>query len=404
MNVNFLMLQSNGQQHFRVSLPIEKMGDYHSTPAADGQLGGIIKIYREWRICGNRNWLNKMWEPMRNSMNFCIKYWDPNNTGLPIEPQHNTYDITFLGHNGMIASFYLGALKAIVEIGKELDKDIAKYAELLEVAEKITKETLFNGEYFIQKTEWKSLNSPPLKSKDHWYAYESHEDKELLEKEGPKYQYGKGCLSDGVIGAWLAEFAGLEDVMDSEQTISHLKSIYKYNYKTNLLKHANVQRPHYALGKEGGLLLCTWENDDKTSLPFVYSDEVWTGIEYQVASHLIKKGLKKEGLEIVKTVRERYNGTKRNPFDEMECGHFYARAMSSYALLEAYSGVSYDARTKTMTINSSDKDCKYFFSTDSGWGNVGLKNGKPFCDVIEGEIEIKEFVGLMDCGLCKRKH
>ncbi len=156
--------------------------------------------------------------------------------------------------------------------------------------------TLLDGDAAINPC-WhrgEDLVSGPWNSKDHWYSYASKEDRELLDKEGPKYQYGNSCLSDGVLGAWLAELAGLGDGMDSKQIRSHLNAVYKHNFKQTLTSHANPQRPHYALGQEGGLLLCSWPNHDETSLPFVYSDEVWTGIEYQVASHLIQKGCLKK--------------------------------------------------------------------------------------------------------------
>lgn len=63
------------------------------------------------------------------------------------------------------------------------------------------------------------------------------------------------------------------------------------------------------------------------SLPFVYSNEVWTGIEYQVASHLMLQGEVEKGLEIVRACRQRYDGSVRNPFNEYECGHWYGRAL-----------------------------------------------------------------------------
>ncbi len=112
----------------------------------------------------------------------------------------------------------------------------------------------------------------------------------LLQKEGPKYQYGNGCLSDGILGAWMGKMAGLPDFLDETKVTSHLNSVYKYNLKTDLSDHVNPQRPSYGLGKEGGLLLCSWPHGDALTLPFVYSNEVWTGIEYQVASHLMCEG------------------------------------------------------------------------------------------------------------------
>ena len=139
---------------------------------------------------------------------------------------------------------------------------------------------------------------------------------ELLRKEGPKYQYGEGCLSDGVLGAWIARMCGLEDPFDSAKIKSHVLAVHKYNLKNNLSDHANPQRPAYAFGDDGGLLLCSWPKGGKLSLPFVYSDEVWTGIEYQVASHLMLCGHVEEGLAIVRICRDRYDGRVRNPFNE----------------------------------------------------------------------------------------
>jgi hypothetical protein len=127
------------------------------------------------------------------------------------------------------------------------------------------------------------------------------------------------------------------------------------------------------------------------SLPFVYSNEVWTGIEYQAASHLMMMGEVEKGLDIVRTARDRYDGRVRNPFDEYECGHWYARALSSYALLQGLTGVRYDALTQTMYVDSKVGDFTSFISTETGFGNVGLKNGKPFLKVDYGEIVVKDF-------------
>jgi hypothetical protein len=166
--------------------------------------------------------------------------------------------------------------------------------------------------------------------------------------------------------------------------------VHKYNLKNDLTEHANPQRPSYALGKEGGLLLCTWPKGGKLSLPFVYSDEVWTGIEYQVASHLMLMGKVTEGLEIVRLCRDRYDGRVRNPFNEYECGHWYARAMSSYGMLEGLTGVRYDAVDKTLYIDSKIGDFTSFLSTATGFGNVTLKAGKASLHVAYGKIEINK--------------
>jgi uncharacterized protein (DUF608 family) len=355
--------------------------------AADGQLGGIIKVYREWRISGDSDWLRELWPQVKTSMNYCIATWDPNHNCVLSEPHHNTYDIEFWGPDPLCSSYYIGALKAMTLMGKALIDNDPLYGELLDKGQKYLDTQLYNGEYFYQQVQWKDLKAKnPITAMTLGGGY-SQEAVDILQKEGPKYQYGKGCLSDGVLGAWLAQISGVGVVLDESKVKSHLQSVYKYNFKKDLSEHVNPQRPGYALGNEGGLLLCSWPKGDEPSLPFPYSNEVWTGIEYQVASHLISKGFIDEGLQIVRTARDRYDGKVRNPFDEYECGHWYARAMSSYALLQSFDGARYDAIEKILYLKPAVKgDFRTFISTATGYGTVGVKDGKPFCDVVSGKI------------------
>jgi hypothetical protein len=279
-------------------------------------------------------------------------------------------------------------------MGDYLREDNSLYKGIYAKGREAITTKLFNGEYFYQKIQWTGLSAddPVTASKNSMSGSYSEEALKILQKEGPKYQYGTGCLSDGVLGAWIARVCGLEIPFDAAKITSHLTSVYKYNFKRDLSDHSNPQRPTYALGNEGGLLLCSWPKGDKLSLPFPYSDEVWTGIEYQVASHLIFMGKVKEGLEIVRTVRNRYDGRIRNPFDEYECGDWYARAMSSYALIEALTGVRYDAVEKTLYIDSKVGNFTSFLSTDTGFGNVVYSKGKANVNVTYGKIDVQHFV------------
>ncbi len=382
-----------GHQTFRSALPIRPVATTFYA-ASDGQLGGIMKMYRDWHISGDPEWLKKMYPKVVESMDYSIRTWDPRSTGTLEEPHHNTYDIEFWGPDGMCTSFYLGALKAISEMGRYLGNDVSKYEALYLKGKKAIENDLFNGEYFFQKIKWQGLTAPDpvTSSKGSWNSDYSEEALTLLQKEGPKYQYGTGCLSDGILGDWIGEVCGLKNIVDSSKVASHLNSVFKYNFRKDLTDHSNPQRPSYALGNEGGLLLCTWPKGGKLSLPFVYSDEVWTGIEYQVASHLMMMGEAEKGLEIVRTTRNRYDGKVRNPFDEYECGHWYARAMSSYGMLQGLTGVRYDAIEQVMYIDSRVGDFTSFISTNSGFGNIGLKNGKPFYKNVFGEVVIKNFI------------
>jgi len=386
-------MEESGRQAFRVNIPIAPGGG--AFDAADGQLGGVIKVYRDWKIFGNNDWLKIYWSRIQRALNSVIERYDPRHTGLLEESHHNTYDINYYGPDGHCGSFYLAALRAAIEMGKTLDDDndnVKLYEKLLAAGTERMKKELFNGEYFIQIVQKEGLtrNFGPINPNDQAVGG-YREIARLVNQQGPKYQYGTGCLSDGVLGFWMAETAGIDagTILPQDMTASHLRSVYKYNMRVDLSDHANPQRPSYAMGNDGGLLLCSWPHGGKPLIPFVYSDEVWTGIEYQVASHLMMLGAIDEGLDIVCTVRKRHDGVRRNPFNEYECGHWYARALSSYGLLQGLTGVRYDATTKTLYVDSKVGDFRSFLSTNSGFGTVVFKDGKAVLEVKSGTIPVE---------------
>ncbi len=384
-------MDETGHVNFRSALPDGPTGhDFHA--ASDGQLGGILKVRRDYHISGNREWMLRMLPLAKTSVDYCIKTWDPRRTGLLEEPHHNTYDIEFWGPDGMCSSIYVAALAAmaelLIEAGRE--EEAPPYRKLAEKGARALDKKLFNGQFFEQKVEWKKLNDQSFTKFISKINARSSEVEKILKKEGPKYQYGKGCISDGVIGAWMTLMYGVDSPQNRANIRKHLKAIFQYNFRADLSEHANTQRPGYAIGNEPGLLLCSWPNGGKPMLPFVYSDEVWTGIEYHVASHLIAEGLVDEGLTIVKAVRERYDGRARNPWNEYECGNYYARAMSSYALLSSLTGFRYSAVEKTLWFGpaSNDKRFNTFFSAATGFGTITLTPSRLTIKLVEGTLEV----------------
>lgn len=225
-----------GHQNFKANLPIsEPTHDFHA--AADGQLGGIMKIYRDWRISGNTDWMRKLYPNVKKSLDYCIETWDPNHNGYLEEPHHNTYDIEFWGPDGMCTSFYIGALTAFVEMSKASGEPFETYQTLLLKGKKYMENDLYDGGYFIQKIKWTGLKAPdPVKAQSFNTSY-SPEALSILKKEGPKYQYGTGCLSDGILGMWMASVCGLPEVIDNNKVTSHLVSVYNYNFKKDLSDH-----------------------------------------------------------------------------------------------------------------------------------------------------------------------
>jgi hypothetical protein len=215
----------------------------------------------------------------------------------------------------------------------------------------------------------------------------------------PKYQYGEGCLSDQLLGQYLAHVAGLGYILPHAHVDKAMKSIFNYNFLADLSRFSNVQRV-YALNEEAGLLLCSWPKGKRPALPFVYSDEVWTGIEYQVAASLIYSGHIDEGLTIVKALRERYSGFNRNPWDELECGHHYARALASWAVLLALSGYQYDGTQSFMAFSPKMNEDGFstFWSCGSGWGSFEIKERTAILKVEYGNLELSKFGMSEDYG------
>jgi uncharacterized protein (DUF608 family) len=316
-------------------------------------MGTIVRLYREWQLSGDDEFLRRLWPAVTRAMAFAWTQWDRDRDGVMEATQHNTYDIEFQGPNPMMGAIYLTALRCMEAMATALGApdQAREYRDLYERGRTALDETTWNGEYYAQ-------------------VYER-----ALED---KYQVGDGCLSDQLLGQWMAHVVDMGHVLPEAHVRSAIDAVYRYNFRATLSEHYNPQRI-YALGDEGGLLLCSWPRGERPPLPFVYSDEVWTGIEYQVAAHLIYEGNVDEGVEIVKAVRNRYDGQRRNPWNEVECGHHYARAMASWSLLLALSGFHYSAPDRRMAFRpaTGGDDFRCFWSAGPGWGTYAqARNGR----------------------------
>jgi uncharacterized protein (DUF608 family) len=412
---------ANGYQTFRTLFP---PGPYwwEVHPATDGQMGNIIRVYREWKLSGNTSWLKMMWPKVRASLEFAWKGvgsgddipdwqkrgnprpWDMNRDGVMEGRQHNTYDIDFYGPNTMVGSLYLAALKAASEMAGALGEHetAAEYASLFSTGSAKYDSLLWNGDYYEQIIEV----APGLEIPDHLRSPEpvctdaqcackqSPGGKQpALDRTGivPKYQYGQGCLSDQLLGQYLAYVTGIGYVLPENHVKKTLGSIFRYNFQNRLDRFSNVQRV-YALNDEAGLLLCSWPRGKRPALPFVYSDEVWTGIEYQVAASLIYSGQVEKGLTLVKAVRDRHRGFNRNPWDEFECGHHYARAMASWAVLLALSGYEYDGVLERMAFSPCLETGHFstFWSCGTAWGEIAFREGRVQLKVAGGALSLKQ--------------
>jgi hypothetical protein len=232
-------------------------------PAADGQLGTIIRACREWRLSGDRAWLARIWPDVIRALEFAWlgedgagkNAWDPTRSGVITGQQHNTYDIEFFGPNPLTTIMYLGALRAGEELAVAMGDPAraAEYRRIYELGRSWIETNLWSREYFIQKV------LPP--------ADRPIPDNLRSPDGSPKYQVGTGCLSDQLLGQFLAHVVGLGHLISPKKAATAMRAIFRHNFRARLGDYANVQRT-YGLGDEAGLLLCSWPRGNREQLPF----------------------------------------------------------------------------------------------------------------------------------------
>jgi len=392
-------MNPDGGMSFRLMLPLGR-SRMQFRPCVDGQYATVMRVWREYKISGDKAWLKKLWPEIKRSIEFAWSpengdKWDPNKDGILEGRQHHTLDMELFGENAWLSGLYLGGLKAGANIARELnDEETAlDYERVFESGREKLNQELFNGEYFIQKIDLtdRSVLDPyaggarALQNQDVYAAYWNDEKKEIL------YQIADGCGIDQVLAQWHANLIGLGDIFDRDKAVSALKSIYKYNFIPDMRSHFNPCRL-YALNDEAGTIICAWpEGTRLPAITIVYAEETMHGFEYQAAIHMIQEGMVEEGLRMVRAVRERYDGEKRNPWNEIECGSNYARSMASYALLLTFSGFRYDVPKGLIGFHPIGdlNSFKSIWSLDGGWGQVAFEAGRVKLTLSSGSIQVK---------------
>jgi uncharacterized protein (DUF608 family) len=375
----------DGDQKFRTMLPLQQGLVWNYVAAADGQMGTVMKLYREWLISGDDAYLRGLWPQAKKTLEFAWKLWDPDRDGVMEGEQHNTYDIEFYGPNTMCGALYLGALRAAEEMARHLGDPVAdEYRRVYERGREGYDRQLFNGEFYVQSVR---MPTPEEVQKGH---FPQRHPPAIREGEPePRYQYGPGCLTDQLLGQWFAHVVGLGHLLPEEHVRSAARAIFRHNFRPSLAAHESCQRA-YAVNEEACLLQCTWPNGGRPRYPFPYADECWTGGEYAAAGLLFYEGEIEAGLEVVRAVRARHDGVRRNPWDEFECGHHYARALSSWALLLALSGYEYSAPAGRLRfaprVPAGEFRC--LFTAGTAWGSVSIDEHGATVTVAEGELRL----------------
>ena len=320
--------------------------------AGDSQAGYVLKAWREHQCSADSAFLGRIWPRVKQATEFLIARDTEDGEsadGLLEGRQHNTYDIDFYGGNTMVGSLYLAALRAAEEMAKEVGDPgfAARCRGLFESGSRATVEQLFDGEYFVQKVD--------------------------LTKH-PDWQYQDGCLADQLFGQAWAHQVGLGYVYPRDTVQKAVASIWKYDWAPDVGPQNSKHAPErwFARPGEAGLFTCTWPKSKHMGARSVrYRDEIWTGIEYQVAAHMAFEGMVTEALAICRGVHERYHPRKHNPWNEIECGDHYARSLASWGMLIALSGFEYHGPAGRIAFlpGLGPEAFRCAFTAAEGWGS-----------------------------------
>jgi uncharacterized protein (DUF608 family) len=344
-------------------------------------MGQIVKVYLDWQQSGDPDFLAEFWPKAKRALEFAWipGGWDANRDGVFEGVQHNTYDVEFYGPNPLCGIYYLAALRACQEMASASgdSASASEYKRLFESGSRWIDANLFNGEYYIQKIEGFPASA---------IAQSLRVGMGADDPEHPQYQLGDGCLVDQLLGQYMSHVAGLGPLLNAGNVRNTLESIYRYNHKRHLYDHDNVQRT-FALNDESAIVICDYGKGERPRIPFPYYAEVMTGFEYAAAALMLYSGMTGQGVECITDIRRRYDGIRRNPFDEAECGHHYARAMASWSGLLALSGFSYMGAERHLVIKSTQ--FQSFWSAGSGWGVFSHKGGELSVSVSEGSLKLR---------------
>ena len=321
--------------------------------AGDSQAGYVLKALREHQCSADGAFLERNWPAVRQALEFLIGEDGGADgaaaaDGLLEGRQHNTYDIDYWGPNTMVGSLYLAALRAGEEMGRARGETAFadRCRALFESGGRRSLERLWNGEWFEQEVD-----------------LEQH----------PDWQYADGCLADQLFGQSWAHQLGLGHLYPSETVTAALRSIWKYNWAPDVAPQNQAHPPErwFAAPGEAGLFTCTWPKSRHLGARSTrYRDEIWTGIEYQVAGNMAWEGMVDEALAICRGIHDRYHPSRRNPWNEIECGDHYARAMAAWGVLTALCGFEYDGPAGHLGFapRITPEDFRAPFTAAEGWG------------------------------------
>lgn len=364
-------------------------GEQITHEAIDGQCGTILRVYREHTMSADDAFLGRIWPRVKESIQYLIAE-DGDGNGVLEGKQYNTLDAAWYGTISWISSLYIAALRAGSAMALEMgDSSFAGECNTLaERGGKWLTENLFDGEYYYQQRD-----------PDHADAFGS----------------GIGCHIDQVLGQGWAHQLGLSRVLPKKETESALKALWRYNFTPDVAAYRNAYKTGrwYAMPGEAGLIMTTFPKGGdvaarggKATHGFAgYFNECMTGFEYQAAGHMIAEGMVEEGLAITRSIHERYSPSLRNPYNEIECGDHYARAMASHGVFVSVCGFEYHGPKGVLRFapRLSPENFRAPFIAAEGWGTFAQqRNSRLQTDTLQlnyGQLNLKQLGFVLPAGV-----
>jgi uncharacterized protein (DUF608 family) len=330
-------------------------------PALDGMLATILKSLRDAQHGAGRDWVVRRWPALQRLYRHIAQKWDADGDGVLRGIQPSTHDIDLAGVNPFMGTLWLAALRALEELARVVgdDETAAEVRARFESGAALYDAQLFDGAQYVQR---------------------------LDDGDPTDFQWLTGTLSDQVIGQWWAHQLGLGPILPVEHVRSALRHVVATNLRHGFADFEHPYRVYADTDDDTGLLMCSWPRGGRPEVPTRYADEVWSGIEYQVAAHCLWEGLDAEADAVLDGLWTRHDGRRRNPYNEIECGDHYARAMAGWTVLQARSGVAVDELSGVLRLG---REGRWPWLSSTGFGTVSVVDGVVRLSCTEGALEVE---------------
>lgn len=385
-------MKETGEVRFRTPIPREQAVSEANIPALDGQMLGVVQCFREWRLSGDRAFLETVYPLAKRALDFARSplsrwRWDADGDGILEGRQHHTLDMELFGPSAWLEAIYITALRAAAIMADEMgDEDAALYRRLAENGAAFMEKELWNGAHYIQRVD---LTNRALLASFGEDAVEKYWNEEAGEI---KYQVANGSALDQMLADFHTALCGLPSAFDPTHKARALDHMMVHNFFPSVREVNNCWRV-FTLNDEAGAMICTYPEGGAPAIPLPYAEECMHGFEYAFAGLLLAEGRERDCLAVVRGVRDRYDGEKRNPYNEMECGSHYARSMAAFGLLPLYAGFTFDMTRGHLGFAPRTRNEKGVFAGVFGaansFGTIRTHGGETRLQLLEGALSLR---------------